>query len=114
MEKIARLVNFPFQKQKKYWLKQHFCIIRFWLFLLKTFYGLGGNAFFKEVADRVYNIKERPRNKPLLVLTTPEWLPGLCLWNDSRIDDLMNAFLAGPTDLDFSRESGTSATPSKQ
>jgi L-threonylcarbamoyladenylate synthase len=99
MENIARLVKFPFSKTEEILVKTALLHNKVLAFPTETFYGLGGNAFLKKVADRVYNIKERPRNKPLLVLTTPEWLPGLCLWNDSRIDDLMNAFWPGPLTL---------------
>ena len=99
MENIARLVNFPFSKTEEILVKTALLHNKVFAFPTETFYGLGGNAFFKEVADRVYNIKERPRNKPLLVLTTPEWLPSLCLWNDSRIDDLMDEFWPGPLTL---------------
>ena len=68
-------------------------------FPTETFYGLGGNAFSKSVVDRIYRIKERPRIKPLLVLITPEWLPSLCQWNDSRINDLMDEYWPGPLTL---------------
>ena len=68
-------------------------------FPTETVYGLGGNAFSKEVADRIYLIKQRPRNKPFPLLITVEWLKKLCLWNDSRIDDLIEAFWPGPLTL---------------
>ena len=68
-------------------------------FPTETVYGLGGNAFSKEVADRIYLIKQRPRNKPFPLLITLKWLKKLCLWNDSRIDDLIEAFWPGPLTL---------------
>ena len=68
-------------------------------FPTETVYGLVGNAFSKEVADRIYLIKQRPRIKPFPLLITMKWLKKLCLWNDSRIDDLIEAFWPGPLTL---------------
>ena len=67
MENIARLVNFPFSKKDEILGKTALLHDKVLAFPTETFYGLGGNAFFKEVADRVYNIKERPRNKPFRI-----------------------------------------------
>ena len=99
MKKIAQLVNFPFSKKEELLVKTALFQNQVLVFPTETFYGLGGNAFSKKVADRVYNIKKRPKNKPLLVLTKPEWLKSLCLWNDSRIDNLMDEFWPGPLTL---------------
>ena len=33
-----------------------------------TFYGLGANPFHKQATSRIFKIKQRPENKPLLVL----------------------------------------------
>ena len=68
-------------------------------FPTETVYGLGGNAFSKEVTDRIYLIKQRPRNKPFPILITAKWLNKLCLWNDPRIDNLIEAFWPGPLTL---------------
>ena len=38
-------------------------------------------------------------HKPLPLLITLKWLKKLCLWNDSRIDDLIEAFWPGPLTL---------------
>ncbi len=99
MEKIARLVSFPFIKIEELLVQKALLQNQVLCFPTETFYALGGNAFSKQVADRVYSIKERPKNKPLIVLTTPEWLPSLCLWKDSRIDKLMDVFWPGPLTL---------------
>ena len=99
MEKIARLVNFPFTKKEELLVQTALFQNQVLVFPTETFYGLGGNAFSKKVAERVFFIKKRPKNKSLLVLTKPEWLKSLCLWNDSRIDDLMNVFWPGPLTL---------------
>ena len=33
-----------------------------------TVYGIGGNALNKEVIDKIYKLKNRPRNKPLSII----------------------------------------------
>jgi len=68
-------------------------------FPTETVYGLGGNAFSKEVADRIYLIKQRPRNKPFPLLITAKWLKKFCIVNDPRIDNLIDAFWPGPLTL---------------
>ena len=68
-------------------------------FPTETVYGLGGNAFSKDVAEKIYLIKKRPRNKPFPLLITLEWLKKLCLCNDSRINNLIEAFWPGPLTL---------------
>ena len=64
-----------------------------------TVYGLGGNAFSKEVADRIFLIKQRPRNKPFPLLITPKWLKKICILHDPRIYNLIEGFWPGPLTL---------------
>ena len=99
MGNIVHLINFPFSNVNELLVKTALSENGILAFPTETFYGLGGNALSKKVVERVYNIKERPRNKPLLVLISPEWLPRLCQWNNSRINDLMEAFWPGPLTL---------------
>ena len=99
MDKTAQLINFPFTITEELLVQKALLQNQVLAFPTETIYGLGGNALSKKVADRVYNIKDRTQKKPLLVLTTLEWLPSLCLWNDSRIDDLMDEFWPGPLTL---------------
>ena len=95
----AHLVSFPFSKEAEREVSTALTNKQVLVFPTETFYGLGGNAFSKSVVDRVYRIKERPRTKPLLLLITPQWLPRLCQWSDSRINDLMNEYWPGPLTL---------------
>ena len=99
VEEKARLIGFPFTKAAASLVASALSNQQVLAFPTETFYGLGGNAFSTSVVDRVYRIKERPRTKPLLVLITPQWLPSLCQWNDSRINDLMTEFWPGPLTL---------------
>ena len=99
MGDIEHLIEFPFTNANELLVKTVLSENGILAFPTETYYGLGGNALSEEVIERVYNIKGRPRNKPLLVLISPEWLPRLCQWNNSRINDLMEAFWPGPLTL---------------
>ena len=93
------LIGFPFTKKAEIQISNALANNQVLAFPTETFYGLGGNALSASVVERVYSIKQRTRKKPLLILITPEWLPRLCLWNDSRINDLMDEFWPGPMTL---------------
>ena len=96
---MTALIKYPFTNDNESLITDILSENQILAFPTETVYGLGGNAFSKEVADRIYLIKQRPRNKPFPLLITVEWLKKLCLWNDSRIDDLIEAFWPGPLTL---------------
>jgi len=96
---MTALIKFPFTNDNESLITDILSENQVLAFPTETVYGLGGNAFSKEVADRIYLIKQRPRNKPFPLLITLKWLKKLCLWNDSRIDDLIKAFWPGPLTL---------------
>ena len=96
---MTALVKYPFTYKNENYITEILSENKVLAFPTETVYGLGGNAFSKEVADRIYLIKQRPRNKPFPLLITLKWLKKLCLWNDSRIDDLIEAFWPGPLTL---------------
>jgi len=96
---MTALIKYPFTNDSESFITDILSENQILAFPTETVYGLGGNAFSKEVADRIYLIKQRPRNKPFPLLITLKWLKILCLWNDSRIDDLIEAFWPGPLTL---------------
>lgn len=96
---MTALIKYPFTNDNESLITDILSENQILAFPTETVYGLGGNAFSKEVADRIYLIKQRPRNKPFPLLITLKWLKKLCLWNDSRIDDLIEAFWPGPLTL---------------
>jgi len=96
---MTALIKYPFTDDNESLITDILSENQILAFPTETVYGLGGNAFSKEVADRIYLIKQRPRNKPFPLLITLKWLKKLCLWNDSRIDDLIEAFWPGPLTL---------------
>ena len=93
---MTALIKYPFTNYNESLITDILSENQILAFPTETVYGLGGNAFSKEVADRIYLIKQRPKNKPFPLLITLKWLKKLCLWNDSRIDDLIEAFWPGP------------------
>ena len=96
---MTALIKYPFTNDNESLITDILSENQVLAFPTETVYGLGGNAFSIEVADRIYLIKQRPRNKPFPLLITLKWLKKLCLWNDSRIDDLIEAFWPGPLTL---------------
>ena len=96
---MTSLIKYPFTNDNESLITDILSENQVLAFPTETVYGLGGNAFSNEVADRIYLIKQRPRNKPFPLLITLKWLKKLCLWNDSRIDDLIEAFWPGPLTL---------------
>ena len=96
---MTALIKYPFTKDNESLITDILSENQILAFPTETVYGLGGNAFSKEVVDRIYLIKQRPRNKPFPLLITLKWLKKLCLWNDPRIDNLIEAFWPGPLTL---------------
>ncbi|MBS1256329.1 MAG: Threonylcarbamoyl-AMP synthase [Deltaproteobacteria bacterium] len=93
------LINYPFSRKSEHIVSEYISGNQILAFPTETIYGLGGNAFSKNVVDRIFSIKDRPRNKPLPLLITTEWLHRLCKWNDSRINNLIEVFWPGPLTL---------------
>lgn len=68
-------------------------------FPTETFYGLGGNAFSEILVEQIFQIKQRPREKPLLVLAPPAWLSQLSTAPSLKVAKLMKHFWPGPLTL---------------
>ena len=96
---MTNLIKYPFTNDNESLITDILSQNQVMAFPTETVYGLGGTAFSKKVADRIYLIKQRPRNKPFPLLITLKWLKKLCLWNDSRIDNLIQEFWPGPLTL---------------
>ena len=92
-------IKFPFSKKSEKLISDALLKEQVLSFPTETFYGLGGNALSKKVVERIYKIKGRSRNKPLIILINKDWLNQICFWNDSRVDDLMDTFWPGPLTL---------------
>jgi len=71
-------------------------------FPTETFYGLGADAGNDEALQKIFQIKGREDNKPLLVLIAErEWLPGLVRSIPPVAARLMEKFWPGPLTLVF-------------
>ncbi|MBI2875271.1 MAG: threonylcarbamoyl-AMP synthase [Candidatus Tectomicrobia bacterium] len=67
-----------------------------------TLYGLGTNALDEEAVRKVYQVKQRPLSKPLLILIgEEEALPALIEALPPLAERLMRAFWPGPLTLVF-------------
>ncbi|MFO8060546.1 MAG: L-threonylcarbamoyladenylate synthase [Bacillota bacterium] len=66
----------------------------------ETVYGLGACGFDREAVSRVFAVKERPADRPLLLaLTGPEMLDGVVREVPDLARALMDAFWPGPLSL---------------
>jgi len=71
-------------------------------FPTETFYGLGADARNEEALKRIFQIKGREENKPLLLLIAErEWLSGLARNIPPLAARLMEKFWPGPLTLVF-------------
>ena len=71
-------------------------------FPTETFYGLGADARNEESLQKIFQIKGREENKPLLLLIGDrEWLTGLARYIPPVAERLMEKFWPGPLTLVF-------------
>lgn len=78
-------------------------------FPTETFYGLGADARNEEAVQKIFRIKGREENKPLLLLIGDRsWLPGLVQSIPSVAARLLEKFWPGPLTLVFEAAPGLS------
>jgi L-threonylcarbamoyladenylate synthase len=71
-------------------------------FPTETFYGLGVDALDAEALQKIFRVKQREEDKPLLLLIADRtWLPGLVQNIPPRAGPLMERFWPGPLTLVF-------------
>ena len=71
-------------------------------FPTETFYGLGADARDGEALQKIFRVKEREEDKPLLLLVADRtWLPGLVKDIPPRAGPLIERFWPGPLTLVF-------------
>ena len=68
-------------------------------FPTETFYAVGGNALSLTLCERVFLLKQRPRNKPLLVLAEPRQMTELVHIDEPWVKKLIERFMPGPLTL---------------
>ena len=71
-------------------------------FPTETFYGLGADALDAEALQKIFRVKQREEDKPLLLLVADQaWLSGLVRDIPPRAGPLMERFWPGPLTLVF-------------
>jgi L-threonylcarbamoyladenylate synthase len=71
-------------------------------FPTETFYGLGADALDAEALQKIFRVKQREEDKPLLLLVADQaWLSGLVKDIPPRAGPLMERFWPGPLTLVF-------------
>jgi len=79
-------------------------------FPTETFYGLGADARNEEALQKIFQLKGREENKPLLLLIgDQEWLAGLARHIPAVAERLMQNFWPGPLTLVFEAFPGLSS-----
>lgn len=66
----------------------------------ETVYGLAANIFQEEALQKIYQIKQRPAQNPLIVhIAQTKWLSEICTNIPQKAYQLMEAFWPGPLTL---------------
>lgn len=66
----------------------------------ETVYGLAANIFQEEALQKIYQIKQRPAQNPLIVhIAKTKWLSEICTNIPQKAYQLMEAFWPGPLTL---------------
>lgn len=77
------------------------------VFPTDTVYGIGTNAYDKEACKKIYEIKGRPKNKPLSILISNILMLKEVVEDISSIEQkLIDAFWPGPLTIKFKKREG--------
>lgn len=77
------------------------------VFPTDTVYGIGTNVYNKEACERIYEVKGRPKYKPLIVLISDiSMLKEMVEHISPTEQKLMDAFWPGPLTIKFKKKDG--------
>lgn len=77
------------------------------IFPTETVYGIGGNALSDEVADRIYEVKQRPREKALNILVSSrEKIEKYANIHSSVEKKIIEKYMPGPITLILEKKEG--------
>ena len=69
-------------------------------FPTETVYGLGADGLNPIAVAKIFEVKKRPSFNPLILhIAKKDWLKKFAVYNDNRIDRLINKFWPGPLTL---------------
>lgn len=75
------------------------------VFPTETVYGIGANALNPKAAQKIYGVKGRPSDNPLIVhIAHIDWLPDLVTHISSHAKKCIQAFWPGPLTLVFQKQ----------
>lgn len=75
------------------------------VFPTDTVYGIGTNAYNKDACERIYEVKGRPKNKPLSILISDISMLKEVVENISEVEQkLIDAFWPGPLTILFNKK----------
>lgn len=96
---MTKIIQYPWSNEQEQELIKNFSKGCTLAFPTETFYALGGNALDQEVHRKVFSIKKRPSNKPLLLLVDNNWFFKLAEKPSAKVIKLIDAFWPGPLTL---------------
>ena len=74
------------------------------VFPTDTVYGIGTNAYDKDACERIYEVKGRPKNKPLSILISDISMLKEVVENINQVEQkLIDAFWPGPLTIKFKK-----------
>lgn len=77
------------------------------IFPTETVYGIGGNALSDKVADRIYEVKQRPREKALNILVSSrEKIEKYANIHSSVEKEIIEKYMPGPITLILEKKEG--------
>lgn len=77
------------------------------VFPTDTVYGIGTNAYNEEACEKIYEVKGRPKNKPLLILISGiSMLKEIVDYISPAEQKLIDAFWPGPLTITFKKREG--------
>lgn len=75
------------------------------IFPTETVYGIGANAYCKEAVKKIYDVKERPNEKPLSIMVPNiDEIKKYAEISDENEEKIINKFMPGPITIILKRK----------